>query len=91
MQLQSPRTRFLKTVHARHFAEMAASEAFAQGVDTALAQMQLAMSNSDTEDAASKRFHMLEGARYFAGLLAIIGDPETTATTTPNDNLPAHA
>lgn len=81
--MDSPKTRFLRTTHAKQFTELTASPIFDEGLDVALAQFIYSHSNTITTEQAAAKQHQLEGALRFMALIKSIGKPDEIAKAEP--------
>lgn len=82
MNLESPKTRFLKTPDAKWLADLTVNPAFIRCLDVTLTQM-IETSSGDAAIMA----HRIQGGLIFRNTLLRLADPETQRPPPPNDNL----
>lgn len=81
MNLESPKTRFLKTADAKWLADLTVNPTFIRCLDVVMVQLMDNLVGQQNSDI------MLIGAMHFKKTLLRLADPETQRPPPPNDNL----
>lgn len=87
MNLESPKTRFLKTADAKWLADLTVNPTFIRCLDVAILQMAENIGPVMDNDTIANNAYMLCGANIFRRILLRLADPETQRPPPPNDNL----
>lgn len=81
-----PKARFLKSEHAKAFADISVNPAFHHALEVSLAEMQLQFRKPHQDSAAN--WHELEGARRFITILLNLAEPPLPVRRgAPRENL----